>query len=146
MERVGWVFMGLLLVAGLLGLFGSGPFSRATAGQRGSDLWVEYNRFDRYEAPFRLKVHLGQQLASRNSVALSINREFLEKTELEYANPEPESFEATPVGAIYNYKLAQTNGPVTFLLQFRAIGYGAVPVRLSLDGGSNINFQQFFYP
>lgn len=146
MERVGWVLMGLLLLASLAGLFGSGPLSRATAGERGSDLWVEYNRFDRYEAPCKLKVHLGEQLTRRNNVRLSINREFLEKVELEHANPEPDSWEVTPEGAVYNYKLAQTNGPLTLLLQFRASGYGSVPVRLGLDGGPKISFKQFFYP
>ena len=146
MEQIGWVLMGLLLATALIGLFGAGPLSRATAGKRGSLLWIEYNRFDRYEAPTKFKVHVGSELTSTNVLELWLNQDFLDKAEIEHASPEPDSFEATPNGAVYHFKLARTNEPVTLLLQFRATGYGSVPVQLGIRDGPQVRFKQFFYP
>ena len=44
-ERIGWVVIGLILLAGLLGLFGHHPFARATSQTAKGQLTVEYDRF-----------------------------------------------------------------------------------------------------
>jgi hypothetical protein len=45
--RVGWLIIGAAVVAALLGLFGTGPLSRASTD--GGGLTVEYDRFARRE-------------------------------------------------------------------------------------------------
>jgi hypothetical protein len=55
MERTGWLFMAVILVAGLLGVFGHHPLSRAT-GRTARRLTVEYDRFARYQSNVELRV------------------------------------------------------------------------------------------
>ena len=50
-QRAGWVVMGLVIAAALLGLFGAGPLSRATAEAADGTLRLEYDRFGRLSAP-----------------------------------------------------------------------------------------------
>jgi hypothetical protein len=49
-ERVGWILMALLGLPALVGLLGPGPLSSTSAGEKGSPLSVENNRFERYQS------------------------------------------------------------------------------------------------
>jgi hypothetical protein len=58
-QRIGWAVMALVVLAGLLGLFGPGPLSSATAGKEEGPLLVEgYERFVRFRIPTTLQVRL----------------------------------------------------------------------------------------
>ena len=68
-ERVGWVLMAGLLLAGLLGLLGDGPLSRATAGSAGA-LSVEYDRLQRAAAPYEYRFEVDPSLAREGQLRL----------------------------------------------------------------------------
>lgn len=93
-QRIGWVVLGLVWLAGLAGLFGSGPLSGATA--TGPDLRLEYERFVRYTAPQELTLHLGPGATARPKVRLWVDSKYLESQQIESVVPEPESVEAGP--------------------------------------------------
>ena len=58
-QRIGWGVMAALLLAALLGLFGTGPLSRATATAPGGAVTLDYDRFGRYLGPATLLIRVG---------------------------------------------------------------------------------------
>jgi hypothetical protein len=145
-ETVGWIIMALLLIAALLGLLGSGPLSSQTAGERDSDLWVEYNRFTRYQAPESLKVHVRPVGGSDGQARLWLNREFANKVELNDIEPEPERVEAWPDRLVYVFNLPEPGQVSTLIFHYEADEFGPTPVHLGLEGGPELNFNQFYFP
>ena len=146
MERIGWALIALILAAACAGLLGPGPLSKATAGQKHSGLWVEYNRYDRYEAPSRVRVHLGAAANKERTLRLWVNRKFMERVELKHSIPQPEHSEIGAERVTYVFQVARTNEPLTLGFEFRASTFGAVPVRIGIEGGPHVEFSQFFYP
>jgi hypothetical protein len=92
-QRIGWVVMVLLALAALLGLFGGGPFSEGTAGDRDGPLWVEYPRFARLQAPAELRLHVGSEAVPGNEARVWLDRDFIENVQIQHITPEPDRVE-----------------------------------------------------
>lgn len=141
-QRAGWVVMTLLIIAGLLGVFGRGIAADATAGEENSGLRVEYERFARAQSPTTLVMRLG---AGANSVRL--NREYLEAVQIESVSPPPETVEAAPGDDIYVFSRAADGAgepfTVTFYLQPK--GAAVISGRASANNVTR-EFRQFVYP
>jgi hypothetical protein len=145
LQRIGWAVMALVVLVGLLGLFGTGPLSSATAGQEEGPLFVEeYERFVRFRIPTTLQVRLDP--LGTGEARLWLDREYLEGVQLQTVTPEPDSVEAGPDGFTYVFKVNDPNRPtsVTFHLQPETIG--RLEGRVVLDGGEPVDFEQFVYP
>jgi hypothetical protein len=145
-EHWGWLAIGGVLVAALLGVLGPGPLSKATAGQKGSNLWVEYQRFGRYESASELRIHVGERGLSTALPALTINRKYLEKVTVEDIEPQPEQVKAAGDEFIYVFAFAATNKPTTITMKIRGNGYGKLPVHLKFSDAADVRFSQLFYP
>src|SRR5918997_3983437 len=91
-QRFGSVAMGLVVLLGLVGLFGgAGPLSRATAGNQGASLSVsEYERFLRFNKPTTLEVRLGQAGTAGPEMRVWLNREYVKSVEFQEIDPEPD--------------------------------------------------------
>jgi len=143
-EHWGWGIFGLILVAALLGIFGEGPLARAKAGRPNSVLWIDYDRFVRYQAPMVLKVHVA---AGNNSLpALWLARDYLDRVDVEHISPEPERVKVGRDSLIYIFNVARTNEEATITFHLKPTGYGKTPVRLGLVDGPQMDFTQFIYP
>ncbi|MBC7944880.1 MAG: hypothetical protein H7X91_06400, partial [Burkholderiales bacterium] len=59
----------------------SGPLSHDIAGQPGSALWVEYDRYARSQAPSEYLVHIKPEQIADGKVRLSLNLDFFEHVE-----------------------------------------------------------------
>jgi hypothetical protein len=68
-ERVGWTVITLVILAALLGLFGSGWLSEASVGTPEGALRLEYSRFGRFLAPTTLRLHLGPDVIHEGRVS-----------------------------------------------------------------------------
>jgi hypothetical protein len=145
-ERIGWVAMALVLLAALGGLLGPGPLSSATAGDTGSPLRVEYNRFARSQAPAILRVHLGPGAAHDGKARLWLSREYVENIELHHIDPEPESVEAAHDRLIYTFNLPDPSRPTAVTFHLEANAFGRMPVSVGLDSGPQLHLRQFVYP
>lgn len=145
-ERGGWIVMALILVAALVGLLGPGPLSSATAGEKGSPLAVEYNRFERYQSPNQMRVHIGAGASRDGKARLWVNREFIENIQLRNIDPEPESIEATADRFVYLFNLPDANSPSAVSFHFEPNKFWQMPVRVGLEGGAEVSFSQFYYP
>lgn len=76
MQRIGWVFMGLLSLAGLLGLLGPELLSWAQVGKPEDGLWLKYERFERFQSSAQLRVHFKPESGTAGQVRIWIDRDF----------------------------------------------------------------------
>jgi hypothetical protein len=145
-QRVGWVAIALILLAAILGLFGSGPLSWATAGQQGDLLWVTYPRFGRWQSPMSLHVNLSPQTICNGQIRLWLSRAYLNDINVQQVTPQPQHVEVEPKRLIYIFSANQANGSILITFSLKPNTFGSVPARIGLDHGPAIEFSQFLYP
>ena len=141
-EVIQYIALALLLAAGLLGVFGSGPLSRTKASSRGGGVVVEYERFQRIGAPARLHVRLA---AIDGDAALRFDPALLKDWEVEAVSPEPSAVRAAEEGVTYSFDVADdaTDVRVDFRLLPETFGMRS----LHLAGDSDLLQLDFFvYP
>ena len=145
-ERAGWIAGALLLLAALLGLLGPGPLSSATAGEPHSSLWVEYERFQRYQAPATIRVHFGPGVARGGEARVALNRAFVESVDLRHIDPAPARVEAGSDRFTYAFLVADSSRPSAVTFRFEPDTFGRVPVEVEAEGGPRLRFRLFYYP
>ncbi len=141
-ERTGWILMSLIAIAALLGLTGSGWLSQAEVGQTSDPLWLEYERFGRFQSPEKLRIHINKTSPTRQ-VQISISRQYLEGMQIQQVTPEPARMELSADRLIYVFH-GTTPSAVTIFIQPERIGFLRGSVRL--EGTQPLQFQQFIYP
>ena len=146
LERIGWSVMLLVIVAALAGLLGPGPLSNAVAGRQGSTLWVEYNRFERYQSPTVLRVHFSSSAAKQGKVRLYLNRDFIQQVRVQRIEPEPESVAVGSQSTAYTFNVLRQKGPAIVVFHYEPNTQGSVPIHVGLHGGPRLSFSQFLYP
>jgi len=144
-ERVGWALMLLLVLAALLGLLGSGPLSQAVASATDASMQVEYPRFDRYQSPTELRVHL-QPTPGMDTGRLWLDREFIDRVQLARIDPEPLATAVAPDRFVYSFGLLPADAPVTITFHLEPNRFGRMPVRLGLVDGPELAFTVFVLP
>jgi len=145
-QRVGWAAFVLILVAGLLGLFGDGPLSRGRAGTRETRLWVEYERLQRYQAQATLQVHVARETIGDGTLRLWIGRDYAEGVRLRQLTPSPEATEVAGDRLIGVFRVGAGPGPATVTLQAQPTVRGRQRVRLGLVDGPAVDFTILVYP
>jgi hypothetical protein len=145
-ERVAWVLMLVLILAGLAGLLGSGPLSHAVARASGSALWAEYERFERRNAPSVIVIHLTPRTAQGETVRLWFNSGFFRNVNLERIDPQPERMEVGADRYIASFALNEPGGEVLIRVHFEANEIGKMETKLGLEGGPSLHLSQFVYP
>lgn len=141
-QKLGWALMFLFLVAAVLGIFGTGPVSNATVGERDSAAWADYQRFGRRGAPLTLRVHV-RPAATQFRVVL--DRAYVETVRVQAVTPQPQSTQAAADHLIYIFEAAEPGQAtaVTFDLQADQIGLTSGRVQAE---GRELGFVQFIYP
>jgi hypothetical protein len=145
-ERTGWAVIALVLLAALLGFLGPGPLTKKTAGMRNGPLWLEYYRFQRYQAPVELRVNVGAGAAKDNHLGLWINQQYIEAIQIHHVDPEPESVELAGQRFVYTFKAAELSAAGKIVFHFKPTTFGKTSVQIGLVNGGEIGFTQFFYP
>ena len=87
LRRIAWAVLALVFLAALLGIFGNGILSKATLGDDGMPLQVEYERFGRHKAPMDLKMRLGPEAVQEGKVRLWLERSYLNTMQVETIVP-----------------------------------------------------------
>lgn len=145
-QRIAWAVMALVLLAALAGLLGPGPLSRSVANAADGALRVEYNRFERLQSPSELRIRLPADAARTGTVRLRLNREFVGNVEIRDVLPEPESSSADADGFVYELDTGGSGGPVTVAVRYEYRTFGSTPVRVAIDAGPAVSFDQWVYP
>lgn len=140
-ERIGWTLLTTILLAALLGAFGTGLFSTVeTVGPNGA-YSVSYNRFERVQSPVTLRVrpaHTGRR------TVVWISASYLHRVTVNSILPEPESMTLDADRVLFSFATASPGGAIRFELE----GGSAGPVagELGVDDAAAVPIRQFFYP
>jgi hypothetical protein len=146
LQRAGWIVLSLVLLAGLLGLFGSGPLAHATAGAPDSPLRLEYDRFGRFDAPSTLTALIRPSTARPGEAILHLDRGFTDHFQIERVRPMPERTEAGPDHSVYAFRVTGPDEPVRVTFRLRPDRIGPQTGRARVDGSSWLTFTQFVFP
>jgi hypothetical protein len=144
-ERIGWVAMALVLLAGIAGVWGEGPLAQAEAVSRDGSYSVEYARFARHQAPEAIRVTLTAGAAGQEA-RLSIDRDYADGMQVEEVYPEPESVEAGPDEVIYVFSLAEEGTAATVVFSVLYDDIGRNGGEITLEGHPPVKLSQFIYP
>lgn len=144
-QRVGWGVVALILVAGMLGVFGEGPLSDASA-RAGDALEVRYGRIERHRSPSTMSVWVSTDLAQSGKVEVWLDREFADRLRIESVTPEPESVETSATRVTYMFEVDdhQSRAVISFGTDQQGMGLqrGAVGV----GEGPSVSFRQLVLP
>ena len=129
-QKVGWVVIWLLLVAALLGVFGKGPLSEAQVNDPTGVLTVNYTRLERYRSPTTMEVIVGPDQASGGKFAITLDRQFVDRIDIERIDPEPDSVKSEMSRIAYEFELEDPAQPAHVLIdyefeRFRALASAA---------------------
>ena len=142
-ERFGWGLMFLACVLAVAGVLGDGPVSSTEKGNVGDDLYIEYERYIRHQAPFALKLFCRPKGDSEFS--LSFTRAFLDKNEVKEIQPEPESTTIDGEKCTFFFKGTSAKEQlITFRLTPEA--FGKIQNQITLDGKVTQKMEQFIWP
>jgi len=145
-ERVGWTVIALVIPAAVLGLFGPGLLNRASVANADARLRLEYGHFGRYRAPTTLRLHLGPNATSGTKVGVWVDRNFIERVEVQTIIPPPDSAELGADRVTYVFRISDASRPaaITFYLEPERVG--ALAGRIGLENKPPLHFEQFIYP
>ncbi len=146
LERTGWLIMGLLVLAALLGVFGSGLLSGAVAGSPNGQLQVGYQRFARQQTTSELQVRVQPGAVQEGKARIWVDAAYLESFQIERILPEPESVEVSPERLTYVFDVRNADRPMEVVFFGLPQKVGWRTGRAGLDGGQEVTFGQLIYP
>jgi hypothetical protein len=146
LQRIGWLALGLVIIAMLLGLGGTGVLAQAKVGQQDDPLEVEYKRFSRSQSPVSLRLWVQATPDEQQTVKFWIDRRYLSQFQIEQVTPQPDSEELTPERLVYSFKVVEAGQPVEVTFHLKPTDFGLVQGEVGLPGQPGLRFSQFIYP
>ena len=146
LQRYLWAGMAALLGLALLGLFGSGPLSHATAGPEGGPFHLKYERFAGFRSPTTLEIHLGPAKAPRPRSSSCWAKPIWTRVQIERIEPEPERVLAGPDGSTFVFLRKDSERPTRVRIHLKPERRGLISGQLRLEDGPSLGFRQLIYP
>ena len=147
-ERIGWVVIGMLVLAALLGLLGPGPLSSTTIGDS-STLRGEYDRFVRQKASQTLRLHCKPD-GPDSLTQLRLSRDFVDNVDMKQIVPEPVHIAGEAHHCSYFFlrgSTPRTSGDsLTVTFHYDPQVFGNLKVEAGVPGLAVLRFNQFVYP
>lgn len=144
-QRIGWVGMGLLVVAGLLGAFGNGPLSKRQVGNT-AHFAVEYERLLRHGARAELTFQIAPALQPDTIVQLILPLSYVRALQLEFTAPQPLQQSMQGQDVMFGFRAAGADRPLEIVAQVRPLGYGNVRGRVALPNALALTINHFVLP
>lgn len=143
-KRIAWAVFALIIATALGGLLGPGPASKAIAGEQNSPLWVEYNRFNRYQAPTELKIHF--KAPGKEEVHIWMDRQLADNFQVQQFDPQPFKMYTTPdrVYLLILQEKESSGGKV--VLDIEPTKFWRNKGRIGLRDGPTVEVNQLYYP
>jgi hypothetical protein len=142
-QRVGWCLVVAVLVAAVLGVFGGGPLSSSRS--RSGILELEYQRFERRQAPSVLHTHLRSPPASEGKVSMWLDRGYVDRVRVDSVTPTPFETALEADRLVYWFR-GRPGGDLRVTWRVSPERVGLVRGRLGTAGGPAVEFWQFVYP
>jgi hypothetical protein len=143
-QRVSWILLTLALLAAFAGFWGSGRASHRTVTAADGSFAIEYERFTRFKAPTRLRLHFTPKAVHGGEVRVWLASSYVAEIFPRYVVPTPRAVEAGEHRVTYVFAAeAGRGGSVIFDVQPQ--GIGSVEARVGV-GETALEFRQFVYP
>ena len=146
LQRIGWVVIALLLLAGLLGVWGRGPLTTKQITDAASASWVEYHSVDHYQADTTFSLHVGSGAVTADTLRITLNRAYLDRIQLQGIEPEPAAQELRGNGVVYVFDVATPGQPVAVTFEHVFTQPGTATAEIGIEGGPALSFRQFVLP
>ena len=135
-QRVGWIMIIAVMIAGALGLFGNGWISNQTLTS--GNIKAEFERFFRYETEMKILVESGDHISS-----ISFPQQYLKDFRIIHFVPEPVNNNTSDNEVRYNF-LAGQNKIVTVYLVPKT--YGSINGTMKVNETTVLNLNHFIFP
>ena len=146
-QRVGWIGMGLIVIAAFIGLLGnSGALATNKIQAADGALEVKYNRIENHHGPGELTVKVAPEYAAGGEVRIWLDAEFAVRFGLDSVVPEPESVETEPDRMVFVFAAGDQSGPLTITFLHEHNGYWIEKGRVGIVDGPSVSFTQFVFP
>lgn len=143
-ERAAWLLGAILLIAGVLGLFGQGPLTWSEAANRDASLVVRYYSVDRYSSDTELRLVVDH--SDQQTVRVRIDRSFLNVTTPQGIWPPPIATETSGDSLVFTFQLGKTIPEREIVYHYKHETYGKVRFNVSVEGGEPVTVSQFVFP
>lgn len=139
--------MTVVVLAGLLGLLGSGPLGRRSVTTPDGALRVEYERFVRRGTRTTLLVRMEPTRPRAPVLTLRLAQPYLDEMLIESVFPPPRRGQVGRDHVTLDFDLdSQQSGPLTVAIQVLPAGIGGRWAAVALDAGPEVGFRQWVNP
>jgi hypothetical protein len=145
-QLYGWALMLAIVVAALLGVFGTGPLSSATAGSEPAGLTVKYERFIRHQGEMELTIQIAPGQVESGQVELWIDHAYLDDMVIEDVQPEPEEVRTSGDQRIYVFAVDSADAVLNVHIDSTPKAMGRLESKMGVNEGSGITFTQISLP
>ena len=136
-QRVGWVIIIAIIIAGILGLFGEGVLSKKKPVS--GNITATYESFYRYDAEMKIVIESSSDHISQ----ISFPQQYLKNFEILRFIPEPDNNVTSAGEVIYNYLPAQNRVVSIYLTPTNK---GSIKGDMKVNGMNTFSLHHFIYP
>jgi hypothetical protein len=145
-QRICWVILGLLLLGGVVGVFGHGPLSHTTVHPSGSQVHVRYDWLARRETPSFLQLRLDKAALVSGQVRIRLNRALVDRMQLKQIVPTPLTAEPLADGVRFTFRTDPSCDSAMLVFTENPASPGFVEAEVAVEGAKPVRFRQFVYP
>ena len=145
-QRIGWVVWGLIIVAALAGLMGSGPLSSTEASATDGSTSIRYDRFVHYHHESQLELTIHRDLVGGTALNVHVSQALLDRIQIIRIEPQPTSRQLAADGIVYSFSHQDRmeSAKIVVHLDFRKFGTTAGQIRVA--GHAPVKLRHFVYP
>lgn len=145
-QRIAWLGIVLILLAGLLGFLGQGPLSQRHATAEDRSLSVVYHAIERYESPTELTINVLKIPRDASVLRLRISKDFCDAATPENISPPPRTT-TTLAGddVVYEFAVADVEH-AKIVYRYSHDEPGRLAYQIALDGQTPVHVRQYVLP
>jgi hypothetical protein len=119
-QRAGWALLLLIVVLGMLGVFGTSPLAgKIEAVEAGGARYeLEYPRFTRYQHHDRIHLRVDAPDAGGEELKVAFAAPLVENAHVGSAFPQPDGSGWDASGAVFTYKVEDWSRPIVLTFEY----------------------------
>ncbi|MFL5084929.1 MAG: hypothetical protein ACJ8FP_08930 [Xanthobacteraceae bacterium] len=142
-ERIGWIVMAALLVAGLAGIFFHGPLSRTIAKNADESVAIDYERFAHKTALTHFVIRTSAPLPDH--VLVRLGPSFANMHDIDSIEPRPVRSSGGSYGLEFLFARSSA-GDLGVYVAARPKRFGLMSLHVEVEGRGALNIAQLVYP
>jgi hypothetical protein len=130
----------------MLGVFGTGPLSSASAGGEAEGFTVDYQRVVRHQGESRLTIHVDGDQVSEGQIEVWLGADWVNAVQMSQISPEPEEVRLADNRLIYVFNVEEPAALVTVNFDLQPQEMGLLTVDVGIVDGEDVSFRQVSLP